>query len=412
MWLIRRVLRELIKQGSLTVVDTAGRRHVFGDGTGPDIVLLIKDPYFQYRVMTHPSIALGEAYMDGRVEFESGDIRLFLDMVIRNMGWGSVHWVSDVMRFLRRLGRRLTQYNPVGRSKQNVAHHYDLNGTLYDLFLDKDKQYSCAYFAHPDDDLETAQHAKKRHLAAKMLLEPQHRVLDIGSGWGGMALYLAKTTGAHVTGVTLSEEQHKVSQQRATDAGLSDRVEFLLRDYRDVSDTFDRIISVGMFEHVGIGHFPEFFAKVRDLLRPDGVALLHAIGRAEGPADTDPWINKYIFPGGYSPALSEVVPVVEKAGMYVTDVEILRLHYAKTLKAWSKRFAENRDKVAELYDERFCRMWEFYLAGSEATFRYGGHIVFQMQMTKDIHAVPLTRDYITDWERGSDSQEMAVSAAE
>ncbi len=412
MLFLKSLLRGLVKQGSLSVVDASNRRFDFGDGQGPQVTLRIKDPSFPYRVVAKPSLAMGEAYMDGKVEFDDGDIHLFLDLIFRNMGWDTVHWFSDILRFTRRLARRVTQYNPVGRSKANVAHHYDLNGALYELFLDSDRQYSCAYFADPGDDLERAQAQKKRHIAAKLLVEPRHRVLDIGSGWGGMAIYLAQTTGAHVTGVTLSEEQHKVSRQRAEELGLSDRVEFLLRDYRDVKETYDRIVSVGMFEHVGIGHYPKFFGKVRDLLRDDGVALLHTIGRADGPSDTDPWINKYIFPGGYSPALSEVVPVIEDTRLQLTDVEILRLHYAETLKAWRQRFTANREKIRSLYDERFCRMWEFYLSASEATFRYGGHVVFQIQMAKSIDAVPMTRDYIPDWERGDSTHPISASAAE
>ncbi|MGH6886480.1 MAG: class I SAM-dependent methyltransferase, partial [Geminicoccales bacterium] len=292
------------------------------------------------------------------------------------------------------------QYNPVPRARANAAHHYDLSDALYDLFLDADRQYSCAYFTHPHDDLAQAQADKKRHIAAKLLLRPGHRVLDIGSGWGGLGLYLAGAGAGEVVGITLAEEQLKVSRARAEQAGLADRVRFELRDYRDQAGRFDRIVSVGMFEHVGLQHYPAFFRKIRELLVEDGVALVHAIGRMHGPGATNAWIRKYIFPGGYAPALSEVLPAVERLGLWVTDIEILRLHYAKTLRAWRRRFMANRDRVAQVYDERFCRMWEFYLIGSELAFRRMGHMVFQIQLAKRQDAVPLTRDYIVDWERG------------
>jgi cyclopropane-fatty-acyl-phospholipid synthase len=279
-----------------------------------------------------------------------------------------------------------------------VHHHYDLSGTLYDLFLDIDRQYSCAFFRTDNDSLEVAQDNKKRRIAAKLFLKPGARVLDIGSGWGGMGIYLARVGAGEVHGVTLSTEQHEVSNRRAREAGLADRVKFHLRDYREETGKYDRIVSVGMFEHVGARHYPEFFAKVRDLLTDDGVALLHSIGRSDGPGVTNPWIRKYIFPGGYSPALSEVLPSIEKAGLWVTDVEVLRLHYAKTLREWSRRFQASRDKVKAIYDERFCRMWEFYLAGAEIAFRREGHMNFQIQIAKKVDTLPLTRDYMADWE--------------
>jgi cyclopropane-fatty-acyl-phospholipid synthase len=297
------------------------------------------------------------------------------------------------------LSRRIHQHNPVLRAWQNAAHHYDLSDQLYEFFLDRDRQYSCAYFQDRSDDLDTAQLNKKRHIAAKLLIRPGQKVLDIGSGWGGLALYLARECGADVTGLTLSVEQHKVATRRAAVAGLSDRVRFYLRDYREEFETYDRIVSVGMFEHVGIHHYGAFFAKLKSLLAPDGIALLHSIGRKDGPGSTNPWIRKYIFPGGYVPALSEVLPIVERSKLWITDIEILRLHYAQTLRAWRSRFERNRDRVRAIYDERFCRMWEMYLVSSEVAFRRSDLIVFQMQLTKAIDAVPLTRDYMLDWER-------------
>ncbi len=297
------------------------------------------------------------------------------------------------------LFRRVHQFNPIPRARRNAAHHYDLSDQLYELFLDRDRQYSCAYFDDCGDDLDTAQLNKKRHIAAKLLIRPGQTVLDIGSGWGGLALYLAAECGADVTGLTLSVEQLKTAARRAAAAGLSDRVRFYLRDYREEDGRYDRIVSVGMFEHVGVNHYEAFFTRVKSLLAPDGVALLHSIGRIDGPGATHPWIRKYIFPGGYIPALSEVVVAVERLKLWVTDIEILRLHYAETLRCWRRRFEHNRERLRAIYDERFCRMWEMYLAGSEIAFRHGGCMVFQMQLAKTVDSVPITRDYMIDWER-------------
>ena len=295
---------------------------------------------------------------------------------------------------LRYLYRRLTQLNWRRRARRNVAHHYDLDDRLYSLFLDADRQYSCAYFETPDQSLDDAQLAKRRHLTAKLLTRAGQRVLDIGCGWGGLALYLAENCGAQVTGITLSEHQLAAARARAAEKGLTATAEFRLQDYREVVGPFDRIVSVGMFEHVGVGFYEEFFRKCRAALADDGVMLLHAIGRSEGPSVTNPWIGKYIFPGGYIPALSEVLPAVERAGLMVTDIEILRLHYAETLKAWRQRFLAHRDAVERIYDQRFVRMWEFYLAASEMAFREQGLMVFQMQLTRRQGVVPITRDYI------------------
>ena len=343
---------------------------------------------------------VGEAYMDGTLTIEEGDLYDLVELLVRNdelMMADTPTW--RFIAALARLTRRLHQYNPIARSRRNVAHHYDLSDELYDLFLDRDRQYSCAYFLTPDDDIETAQLNKRRHIAAKLLLRPGMKVLDIGSGWGGLALYLASECGVDVTGLTLSTEQLKVAQRRAAQLGLSDRVRFHLRDYREEHGQYDRIVSVGMFEHVGVGQYPAFFDQVKMLLKPEGVALLHSIGRMDGPGATNPWLRKYIFPGGYSPAISEVLPVIERARLWVTDIEVLRLHYAETLRAWRSRFLQHRDRVLKLYDERFCRMWEMYLVGSEMAFRYGNHLVMQIQMAKTVETVPLTRDYMFEWER-------------
>ena len=398
--ILDRFLRHLIRHGTLAVTFASGRQATFkGNKPGPDIAIRIADRATERRLFMNPDLVLGEAFMDGSITVENGDIYDFLELCLMNLSWDLPdHWIQRLQGRLRRWGRGIAQYNPIGKAQQNVAHHYDLSDTLYDLFLDNDRQYSCAYYATGNESLEQAQDYKKRHIAAKLLLKPEHKVLDIGSGWGGLGLYLAEISGADVTGVTLSVEQHKVSQDRAKEHGVADRVRYKLQDYRHEENTYDRIVSVGMFEHVGVGHYEEFFRKIRDLLAEDGVALLHTIGRADGPGATNPWLAKYIFPGGYTPALSEIVPVIERVGLYITDIEILRLHYASTLRDWRRQFNMNRDKVREIYDERFCRMWDFYLAGCEAAFRYGGQLNFQIQLSRKQDAVPLTRDYIQEWE--------------
>ena len=342
----------------------------------------------------NPQLRLGEAYMDGGVVVERGTLADVLAILqgqasdVMSPVWARVPGIA------RSLYNHLTQLNLRPRSRRNVAHHYDLDAQLYALFLDADRQYSCAYFENGDQSLDDAQLAKKRHLAAKLLVGENSRVLDIGSGWGGLALYLADICGAHVTGITLSREQYALAQVRASEKGLTGKVEFRLQDYRDVSGKFDRIVSVGMFEHVGVGFYDTFFRRCHGLLDDQGVMLLHSIGRSEGPSTTNPWIAKYIFPGGYIPALSEVLPKVERSGLLVTDIEILRLHYAETLKAWRERFLAHREQVERLYDERFVRMWEFYLAASEMAFREQNLMVFQMQLTKRQGIVPTTRGYV------------------
>jgi cyclopropane-fatty-acyl-phospholipid synthase len=397
--LLARLLSLVIHIGRLELIDASGQRHVFAGSPGPSVTVRLNDRALNWKLILDPRLYVPEAYMDGKLTFEEGGIYELTELLVRNDVAMADKPVWQFIGRMQRLTRRVHQYNPVSRSRRNVAHHYDLSGRLYDLFLDRDRQYSCAYFLSPDDDIDTAQLNKRRHIAAKLLLRPGMKVLDVGCGWGGLALYLASECGADVTGLTLSTEQLHVAQRRAAAAGLSDRVRFHLRDYREETGSYDRIVSVGMFEHVGVNQYPAFFDRVNTLLKPDGVALLHSIGRSDGPGTTNPWMRKYIFPGGYSPAISEVVPVVERARLWITDIEVLRLHYAETLKAWRRRFLQHRDQVLELYDERFCRMWETYLVGAEITFRHGGHLVFQMQLAKAVDTVPLTRDYMFDWER-------------
>ncbi|HUK07279.1 MAG TPA: cyclopropane-fatty-acyl-phospholipid synthase family protein [Stellaceae bacterium] len=393
------MLRHLIRRGRLTVIDAGGKPHVFAGEPGPDITVRLHDRALAWKLFLNPRLYCGEAFMDGSLTVENASIYDFLNLCTENMASAPPHWMTPLYNGFGWTFRQFQQRNPVTRAHRNVAHHYDLSDTLYDLFLDADRQYSCAYFPNLGISIEEAQANKKRHIAAKLLLKPGQSVLDIGCGWGGLAIYLARECGVEVTGLTLSVEQHKVAEHRAAAAGLSERVRFRLEDYRAHRGAYDRIVSVGMFEHVGVPQYPDFFGAVHALLSENGVALLHSIGRMDGPAATNPWLRKYIFPGGYSPALSEVVPVVERARLWITDIEILRLHYAETLKLWRQRFNANRERIRALYDERFCRMWEFYLAGSEVAFRHQGHLVFQMQMARSIDAVPLTRDYMVDWER-------------
>jgi cyclopropane-fatty-acyl-phospholipid synthase len=390
--LLRSLLNNFICRGSIHFTTADGATFSCGDGTGVPVAARFLTREAQRRLLANPELALGEVYMDGSFIVERGSIADLLSIVMSQPAvvpdWAKPQW------WLRYFVRHLRQLNIRARARRNVAHHYDLDGRLYSLFLDADRQYSCAYFDAPDTTLDDAQLAKKRHLAAKLLIEPHHRILDIGCGWGGLGLYLAEMCGADVTGVTLSAEQLQVANTRAAERNLSGSARFLLQDYRDVPGTFDRIVSVGMFEHVGVAFYDTFFRRCAELLSEDGVMMLHSIGRSEGPDATNPWIAKYIFPGGYIPALSEVLPAIERAGLLVCDVEILRLHYAETLKAWRERFLARREEAVQLYDARFVRMWEFYLASSEMAFRRQNLMNFQIQLTRRQGVVPMTRGYI------------------
>jgi len=387
----RSYLEDVIRDGDLRVRLPSGETWRLGDGLGAPVAVAIASRAWLARIAANPSMGLGEAYMEGGLVMETGSIHDLVDLIGRNAKYRPTKRAGALSRWW--LDWRL-QANARAAARRNVAHHYDLSVNFYRRFLDSDLQYSCAYFAEPGMSLEEAQAAKKQHIAAKLLLKPGQKVLDIGCGWGGLGLSLARAANVEVDGVTLSTEQLATAQRRAEAAGLAHRARFSLTDYRDVAGPYDRVVSVGMFEHVGRPNYQTYFDQVARLLSDDGVALVHAIGRADGPGFTQPWIAKYIFPGGYIPALSEVLPCVERAGLIVADLEILRLHYAETLRCWRERFAAQRETIAALHDERFCRMWEFYLSASELAFRYRGHMVFQLQLAKRVDAAPITRDYM------------------
>ncbi|WP_041301004.1 cyclopropane-fatty-acyl-phospholipid synthase family protein [Hyphomicrobium sp. MC1] len=409
---LRSLINRCIQHGSLTLVLPGGEQLTTGDGSGLPLIIRLKDTRAILELLLNPELALGELYMDGRLIVSGGSIYDFLDLLGRNMP-GLVPPQIGRWRHAIRTGiDRWKRVNSEKIARRNVHYHYDIDDRIYSLFLDRDRQYSCAYFESEHQNLEQAQIAKKRHIAAKLLVPTGASVLDIGSGWGGLALYLADFYSAHVTGLTLSPQQLKMAERRADEKGLKPRVHFCLQDYRALSDTFDRIVSVGMFEHVGLRSYETFFKVISRSLKPDGIALLHSIGRLDGQSATNPWIAKYIFPGGHMPSLAEVLPAVENSGLIVTDIEILRLHYADTLAAWRNRFLSHRADAAAVLGERFCRMWEFYLAGSEVGFRYGGLMVFQMQLTRKIDAIPNTRNYIAEEESRLRQLEQAAAKHE
>jgi cyclopropane-fatty-acyl-phospholipid synthase len=405
MFLLDRLFKKMIRDGELTVIDAAGVHHVYGtpNPVKPSVRVRFTTAAAARATAINPALGAGEAYMDGKLIIEQGDIRQLVDLVTWNLRWQRDNPVRFALWRQASIAAKIDQINFARRSKRNVAHHYDLDDRLYDLFLDPHRQYSCAYFDSPDMSLAAAQEAKLAHIAAKLDLRPGQRVLDIGCGWGGMARYLHKVSGAEVLGVTLSEEQLKYARAEAERQGIADKVKFELIDYRALPEKymggFDRIVSVGMFEHVGLPHFNQFFQTVEALLRTDGVALIHSIARADGPGATDPWTAKYIFPGGYSPALSQIVPAVEKAWLWITDIEVLRLHYAHTIRHWYDRCAAKRAEIETLYDARFYRMWMFYLAAAMSAFNNDGHMNVQIQLTKRRDTLPLRRDYIGETEK-------------
>jgi cyclopropane-fatty-acyl-phospholipid synthase len=410
MWLFEKVLNRLVHRGHLTLIYADGRTKQFGasDPDFPNLTMRLHDRKVPLDIVKDPRLGVAEAYMDGRMTIEGGDIMEFIAFFRGNSPWESgkdIDAASPISRAAKAIATRISQTNDRRKSKQNVAHHYDLSGALYSLFLDVDRQYSCAYWPDADNGpgitLEQSQEDKKAHIAAKLALTPGMKVLDIGCGWGGMALYLHRKCGVDVLGVTLSEEQLKVARERAAAAGVSDHVHFEMIDYRDVGAElgapFDRIVSVGMFEHVGTKHYSEFFRQCHNLLTPEGVMLIHTIGRMK-PGTTDAFTRKYIFPGGYIPALSEMVAGSEPNKLMITDVEVLRLHYALTLREWYKRTQEHKAEIEALYDARFFRLWSFYLAGATAAFEHGGMVNFQVQYSRNRRTLPITRDYMRETE--------------
>ena len=397
MKLLNSMMAQFVKVGQLTIIDADGNEHVHGPGGHPEATIRITDKALYKSLFLNPELRAGEAYMDGTLICEDG-IRSLLEVFAYNRQGLRGHPLQKALKGYLKKIRRWHQRNKTSASKKNVQHHYDLSNDFYRLFLDEDLQYSCAYWPSLDISLEEAQRLKKAHIAAKLNIKSGMNILDIGCGWGGMAIYLAQTFDCSVVGVTLSDEQLALGRARVKELGLEGKVDLRLQDYRDLTEPFDRVVSVGMFEHVGIAHYQEYFSKIRDLLTDDGAALIHSIGRKGGPGTTGAWIRKYIFPGGYSPALSETFAEIEKAGLWVTDTEILRLHYAETLLEWDKRFQANKDKVIEMFDEKFARMWEFYLIVSEFSFRHGKHMNFQIQLAKDVNALPIARDYMRETE--------------
>ena len=385
----------LFKEDGFILIDANSKEYVIGKPKrNPPIKLTILDKKLHYKLLFLPDLYFGEAYTDGSIKLENGSLSEFLELAMKNIGRGDTNYYSKILNKLRGTYRYLTSFNLISKSRTNVAHHYDISEKLYDFFLDKNRQYSCAYFKNDNDTLETAQENKIKHIIKKLNLKPNQKVLDIGSGWGTLAIEIAKQSKCEVLGITLSENQLQYSLDKVRELNLENQVSFKLLDYRELNEKFDRIVSVGMFEHVGRKFYKKYFNKVSELLNNDGVALIHTIGSSNPPRDPHPWITKYIFPGGYTPSLSEIARPIENSGLVISDMEVLRLHYSHTLRHWKERFLGKREKVLELFDEKFLRMWEFYLAGCEMAFKWGDQVVFQLQLTKNFTSVPNTRDYI------------------
>ena len=388
-------LNDLFKEDGFELVDSNSKKYVIGNPKKEKpIVIKLLDQKLMQKLLLYPDLYFGEAYMDGSLVIQNGTITEFLDLAFKNIGRGNINSYGAVIKKLRGTYRYLTSFNKIAKSKENVAHHYDISEKLYDLFLDENRQYSCAYFKNDIDTLEQSQNNKIHHIIKKLNIQPNQKVLDIGSGWGTLALAIAKETKASVTGITLSENQFEYSKNKAKEMNLSNQVDFKLIDYRQLNEKFDRIVSVGMFEHVGRKFYKTYFNTVFKLLNEKGIALIHTIGSSMPPRDPQPWITKYIFPGGYTPSLSEVAKPIENSGLIVSDIEVLRMHYAHTLRNWKERFLSKKDTVLGMFDEKFFRMWEFYLASCEMAFKWGDQVVFQFQLSKDNKSVPNTRDYI------------------
>ena len=393
--LLARFLNKIFKKDGFILIDADGKKYIIGEPIKKDpITIKLLDKRLHYKLLINPDLYFGEAYTDGTLQIENADITEFLDIALMNIGRNEFNYISYLLNRLRGSYRYLTNFNFIKKSKMNVSHHYDISDDLYDLFLDPKRQYSCAYFKNENDDLETAQNNKIQHIIKKLNIKKDQKVLDIGCGWGGLAIEIARKTDCEVTGITLSENQLKYATQKAKELNLDNQVKFKLIDYRELNEKFDRIVSVGMFEHVGRKFYKKFFKQVERLLKDDGVSLIHTIGSVMPPRDPHPWITKYIFPGGYTPSLSEVTKPVEKAGLVVSDIEVLKLHYSYTLKNWKLNCLKNKEKIIKMFDEKFFRMWEFYLAGCEMAFKWGDQVVYQFQLTKNYTSTPATRDYI------------------
>jgi cyclopropane-fatty-acyl-phospholipid synthase len=393
--LLARFLNQIFKKDGFILIDADKKKYIIGEPKKKEpITIKLLDKKLHYKLLINPDLYFGEAYTDGTLQIENAEISEFLDIALMNIGRNEFNYLSYLMNKLRGSYRYLTNFNFIKKSKMNVSHHYDISDDLYDLFLDPKRQYSCAYFKNENDDLETAQNNKIQHIIKKLNIKKNQKVLDIGCGWGGLALEIARKTDCEVTGITLSENQLKYAIQKSKELNLDNQVKFKLIDYRELNEKFDRIVSVGMFEHVGRKFYKKFFKQVERLLKDDGVSLIHTIGSVMPPRDPHPWITKYIFPGGYTPSLSEVTKPVEKAGLVVSDIEVLKLHYSYTLKNWKLNCLKNKEKIIKMFDEKFFRMWEFYLAGCEMAFKWGDQVVYQFQLTKNYTSTPATRDYI------------------
>ena len=392
---LARFLNKIFKKGGFILIDANGNQFIIGTPASEQpIKVKILHKKLHYKLLFHPDLYLGEAYTDGQLIIENGTLTDFLDLALMNIGRSEFNIISYLINKFRGSYRYLTNFNFIKKSKMNVSHHYDISDDLYDLFLDPKRQYSCAYFKNDDDSLETAQNNKIQHIIKKLNIKPNQKILDIGCGWGSLAMDIAKSAQCEVTGITLSENQFNYCVKKAKELNLENQLTFKLMDYRELNEKFDRIVSVGMFEHVGRKFYNKFFKQIDNLLDKDGVSLIHTIGSVNPPRDPHPWITKYIFPGGYTPSLSEVTTPIEKAGLIVSDIEVLRLHYAHTLRHWKENCIKNKEKIISMFDERFFRMWEFYLAGCEMAFKWGDQVVYQFQLTKNYTSTPVTRDYI------------------
>ena len=392
---LARFLNKVFKKDGFVLVDANSKKYIIGSPKSENpIQIKILDKQLHFKLLIQPDLYLGEAYTEGKIVIENGTLTDFLDIALMNIGRKDINIISYLINKFRGSYRYLTNFNFIKKSKMNVSHHYDISDDLYDLFLDPKRQYSCAYFKNENDSLETAQNNKIQHIIKKLNIKPNQKVLDIGCGWGSLAIDVAKSAQCEVTGITLSENQFKYCIQKTKELNLENQLTFKLMDYRELNDKFDRIVSVGMFEHVGRKFYNKFFKQIDNLLDKDGVSLIHTIGSVNPPRDPHPWITKYIFPGGYTPSLSEVTTPIEKAGLIVSDIEVLRLHYAHTLRHWKENCIKNKEKIISMFDEKFFRMWEFYLAGCEMAFKWGDQVVYQFQLTKNYTSTPVTRDYI------------------